>query len=88
MTETEKRHDAEAEEALHAELKDLRRKTYKLERFIRDANAYLREAMARGDRDSIMLSTIAHDLGGLARHDRCFVPRVDGYSTRKGNHGS
>lgn len=79
MTETEKRHDAEAEDALHSELKDLRKYKDSMEKFLRDAAAYMDYARAAGQQHSLTITVLAHDIKGLANHERCFLPRVTGY---------
>lgn len=83
-TETEQRHDAEAEDALHADLKDLRKQVWKYEAFIRDAAAFIRYGRNFGMSKDLMLTTLTHDLNGLAEKETCFLPRVNGYHLREG----
>jgi hypothetical protein len=58
------------------ELKDLRA-------FIQDAHAYLRHSFREGTKPEIILTTLTHDIAGLANHDRCFCPRVSGYCRKE-----
>jgi hypothetical protein len=64
---------------LNKELPLMRKENRKLMGFIQDAHAYLRHSFREGTRQDIILTTLAHDLKGLANDDRCFCPRVTGY---------
>jgi len=58
-------------------------KLTKEEQFIKDAAAYLRAALSDGNNFGDManiLTTLAHDIGGLEQNDPCFLPRVSGYA--------
>lgn len=93
-TEPPRDHDAECEEALHAELRSLRAHKLRLDRelhdmrkinqqqmaFFQDAAAFIRSDLWRKD---IVLATLAHDINGLAKDEPCFLPRVTGYAKRE-----
>lgn len=61
----------------------MRKENRRLMGFIQDAHAYLRHSFRLATRQDIILSTLAHDLKGLANDDKCFVPRVSGYNDRE-----
>jgi hypothetical protein len=87
-------HDKEAEESLHAELKSLRAHKARLDRelhemrqvnqqqmaFFQDALAFIRE---NDGNHNLTLATLVHDISGIARDERCFLPRVSGYAARE-----
>lgn len=92
-------HDAECEEALHAELQSLRAHKARLDTelaemrkinqrqmaFLQDAAAFIRVANSgKGAWNSnILLATLIHDINGVAYDEECFVPRVTGYAQRE-----
>jgi hypothetical protein len=53
------------------------------EQFIQDAAAFIRLAAGFGFGAHQILETLTHDICGLARKDRCFQPRVDGYAAHE-----
>jgi hypothetical protein len=80
ITESEKRHDAEADEYLHDTIKQLRKANDKLEHFIADAAAYIRHCRREyGNNSAVIVSTLYHDLSGLLMDEPCFLPKVTGY---------
>jgi Tfp pilus assembly protein PilN len=91
-------HDAECEAALHDQLRTLRAHKLRLDTelaemrkinkqqmaFLQDAAAFIRSAHRDGKwSDSIILTTLIHDITGLANDERCFSPRVTGYAQRE-----
>ena len=50
-----------------------------MEDFLQDALGFCRWAIAKKIEDQQILITLIHDIGGLARHEECFSPRVSGY---------
>lgn len=54
-----------------------------LDQFIDDAAAFLRFALDSEISNADIVETLAHDIGGLSRGERCFSPRVSGYSERE-----
>jgi regulator of sirC expression with transglutaminase-like and TPR domain len=89
ITKTKLSHDEDAalfEQELRKENTQLKKENEKLTRYIKDSAAYLRFAFGRGDRESLILSTLAHDLKGLANNEVCFLPRVDGYAKWEQEH--
>lgn len=64
---------------LNEELPKMRKENRRLMGFIQDAHAYLRHSFRLGTRPDIILTTLAHDLKGLANDEPCFSPRVTGY---------
>jgi hypothetical protein len=82
ITKPKLSHDEEADRAQTERIKEnaqLKKENQRLTNYIKDSAAYLRFAFGRGDRESLILSTLAHDLKGLANNETCFLPRVDGY---------
>jgi hypothetical protein len=51
--------------------------------FVADAAAFLRFAVGHNIPESEIVITLAHDIGGLSRRERCFLPRVDGYAAKE-----
>jgi hypothetical protein len=92
-------HDEEAEAALHEELRTLRAHKLRLDielaemrkinkqamAFFTDAAAFIRASTSgKGHWNSnIVLSTLMHDIIGIANDDKCFLPRVSGYAERE-----
>lgn len=68
---------------LRKELPLMRNENKRLTGYIQDTRAYLRHALREGVRDSVILSTLAHDIRGLANDEPCFLPRVTGYAQRE-----
>ena len=56
-----------------------------LEQFIQDAAAFLRFALNNNISSGQIVATLAHDIGGLSRFERCFSPRVSGYAANELN---
>jgi hypothetical protein len=91
-------HDAECDEALHAELKSLRAHKERLDRelsemrkinqqqmaFFQDAAAFIRSQQNRETwNQNLILTTLIHDITGIANDEPCFSPRVSGYAKRE-----
>ncbi len=52
--------------------------------FLQDAAAFIRSAHKdKTWNDNIVLSTLIHDITGLANDEPCFSPRVTGYAQRE-----
>lgn len=85
-------HDRESEAYLHAELKSLRAHKARLDKelhemrkinqkqmaFLQDAAAFIR--IQNTWENDVVLSTLTHDIMGLASDEPCFSPRVTGYA--------
>jgi hypothetical protein len=71
---------------LNEELPKMRAENQRLTAFLQNAAAYLRYAFENGTEYNAILTTLAHDISGLANDERCFLPRVSGYAEaeRKG----
>lgn len=55
-------------------------------KFYDDAIAYVKWAIKAKRMPAEIVNTMIHDIGGLVRRERCFVPRVSGYAkTEKKN---
>jgi hypothetical protein len=52
----------------------------KEKQFIKDAAGFMRFALANGFEHREIVATLAHDLEGLDRNARYFLPRVFGYA--------
>jgi hypothetical protein len=67
-------------ESYLAELRELRA-------FIADAAAFMRWAQLKcetiTEMQKLITATLGHDIGGLARGESCFSPRVSGYAARE-----
>lgn len=48
--------------------------------FYDDALAYLKWAIKKKKSPEEILLNLMHDIGGMARMERCFVPRVSGWA--------
>lgn len=56
----------------------------RLMEFIQDAAAFIRAGGAdKTWNDKIILTTLIHDITGLANNEPCFSPRVTGYAQRE-----
>ena len=51
--------------------------------FYDDALAYLTESINAKRSPDEILNTLLHDIGGVARQERCFMPRVSGWAKAK-----
>jgi hypothetical protein len=84
MTTTERQLLQRAETAeknwrkLEEELPEMRKQNKRLTAFLQDAAAYLR--VTDTDGAITQLSTLRHDILGLANDEPCFLPRVSGYA--------
>jgi len=56
-----------------------------LERFIFDAYGFLVYALQNEVDTKTILTTLCHDIGGLAKRDAYFSPRVSGYGRKMEN---
>lgn len=64
---------------LNEELPQMRKENQRLMAFLQDAAAFI-----RGDwSNDVVLSTLMHDIRGLANDEPCFQPRVSGYAERE-----
>lgn len=64
---------------LNEELPLMRKENQRLTAFLQDAAAFI-----RGDwSNDVVLSTLMHDIRGLANDEPCFTPRVTGYAERE-----
>jgi hypothetical protein len=56
-------------------------------RFVDDAAAFIRftveQASSWSKVSEAITNTLSHDIGGLARGEQCFSPRVEGYAKRE-----
>jgi hypothetical protein len=70
---------------LNDELPQMRKENLRLTNFLKDAAAFIRVSNSgKGAWNSnIVLSTLIHDITGLANDEPCFVPRVTGYSGKQ-----
>jgi hypothetical protein len=70
---------------LNKELPEMRKENLRLMAFLQDAAAFVRVANSgKGTWNSNMvLSTLIHDINGLANDEKCFSPRVTGYAQRE-----
>jgi hypothetical protein len=70
---------------LNEELPLMRKENARLMDFIQDAAAFVRIANSgKGTWNSNMvLSTLIHDITGIANDEKCFSPRVTGYAQRE-----
>ena len=57
-----------------------------LERFLRDAYAFV--VINSTNTKVSTEQTLAHDLIGLIRRDKCFLPRVTGYARKLAERGA
>jgi hypothetical protein len=72
---------------LAEELPLMRKENKRLTRFLQDAAAFVQHNTGNSKTwsDRLILSTLIHDITGLAKDEPCFLPRVTGYS-QKGKH--
>ena len=63
---------------LNVELPKMRRENKRLTDFIQNAAAYLRVTAVDGA--IVQLSTLRHDINGIASDEPCFLPKVSGYA--------
>jgi hypothetical protein len=73
---------------LAEELPLMRKENQRLTAFLQDAAAFVQSNMGNSKTwsDRLILSTLIHDIIGLAKDEPCFLPRVTGYS-QKGHRG-
>jgi hypothetical protein len=51
-----------------------------LETYLQDTRAFIIWCMRHNKPAELIMSTVAHDIGGLLRSEPCFSPRVTGYT--------
>jgi hypothetical protein len=64
---------------LNAELAEMRKINKQQMAFFQDAAAFIRGEWG----NDVVLSTLIHDINGLAEDQPCFQPRVSGYAKRE-----
>lgn len=69
---------------LNEELPLMRKENQRLIAFLQDAAAFTRGEWG----NDVLLSTLMHDINGLAEDKPCFQPRVTGYAQRERDNSS
>jgi hypothetical protein len=69
---------------LNEELPLMRKENKRLMDFLQDAAAFVRSQQNKETwNQNLILTTLIHDITGLANDERCFSPRVTGYAQRE-----